>query len=93
MNLALVHDRLQIKSFWEERINTECQHAETEEQRRNRSSLKKSVTSHSSAHHILTATMRETAENVQRKGQKDLQKAGELLIRTRAGSGLLLVPF
>ncbi|XP_072242983.1 protein FAM240B [Leuresthes tenuis] len=41
MNLALVHDRLQIKSFWEERINTECQHVESEEQRRNKSSLKK----------------------------------------------------
>ncbi|KAM6930946.1 protein FAM240B-like [Xenentodon cancila] len=41
MNLALVHDRLQIKSFWEGRINTECQHAENEEQRMNKSALKK----------------------------------------------------
>ncbi|XP_075323175.1 protein FAM240B [Odontesthes bonariensis] len=41
MNVALVHDRLQIKSFWEERINIDGQHAESEERRRNKSSLKK----------------------------------------------------
>ncbi|KAF3695280.1 Protein FAM240B [Channa argus] len=41
MNLALIHDRLQIKTFWEKKIDAECQHVETEEQRRKRSALKK----------------------------------------------------
>ncbi|XP_040897632.1 protein FAM240B [Toxotes jaculatrix] len=41
MNLALIHDRLHIKTFWEKRINTECQHAESEEQRMKKSALKK----------------------------------------------------
>uniref|UniRef100_A0A3P8VKY7 Uncharacterized protein n=1 Tax=Cynoglossus semilaevis TaxID=244447 RepID=A0A3P8VKY7_CYNSE len=39
MNLALIHDRLHIKTFWEKRINAEGQYAETEEQRRNKSAL------------------------------------------------------
>ncbi|XP_026198280.1 protein FAM240C isoform X2 [Anabas testudineus] len=41
MNLALIHDRLHIKSFWEKKIDTECQHVQSEEQRRNKSALKK----------------------------------------------------
>ncbi|XP_044053490.1 protein FAM240B [Siniperca chuatsi] len=41
MNLALIHDRLHIKSFWEKRINNQCQHAESEEQRVNKSALNK----------------------------------------------------
>ncbi|XP_020782599.1 protein FAM240B [Boleophthalmus pectinirostris] len=41
MNLALVHDRLHIKSFWEKRINDDTEHAQTEEQRRNQSALGK----------------------------------------------------
>ncbi|KAA8592875.1 protein FAM240B [Etheostoma spectabile] len=41
MNLALVHDRLHIKTFWEKKINTECQHVESEEQRKNKSALEK----------------------------------------------------
>ncbi|KAM4745734.1 protein FAM240B [Anableps anableps] len=41
MNLALIHDRLYIKSFWENRINADNQHAESEEQRMNKSALKK----------------------------------------------------
>lgn len=43
MNVALIHDRLHIKTFWEKRINADCQHAEGEERRRNRSALNKSV--------------------------------------------------
>uniref|UniRef100_A0A3Q3AUY2 Family with sequence similarity 240 member A n=1 Tax=Kryptolebias marmoratus TaxID=37003 RepID=A0A3Q3AUY2_KRYMA len=39
MNLALIHDRLNIKSFWEERINADNRHAESEETRVNRSAL------------------------------------------------------
>ncbi|XP_059192353.1 protein FAM240B [Centropristis striata] len=41
MNLALIHDRLHIKTFWEKRIVNDSQHAESEEQRRNRSALSK----------------------------------------------------
>ncbi|KAK2838202.1 hypothetical protein Q5P01_015414 [Channa striata] len=41
MNLALIHDRLQIKTFWEKKIDTECRDVENEEQRRKRSALKK----------------------------------------------------
>ncbi|KAM4577982.1 protein FAM240B [Fundulus diaphanus] len=41
MNLALIHDRLHIKSFWENRISAENQHVESEEQRRTKSALKK----------------------------------------------------
>ncbi|XP_061586149.1 protein FAM240B [Cololabis saira] len=41
MNVALVHDRLQIKSLWEDRINTECQDVENEEKRMNKSALEK----------------------------------------------------
>ncbi|XP_070761198.1 protein FAM240B [Enoplosus armatus] len=41
MNLALIHDRLHIKTFWEKRINNQCQHAESEEQRANKSALNK----------------------------------------------------
>uniref|UniRef100_A0A3P9L0C7 F240B protein n=1 Tax=Oryzias latipes TaxID=8090 RepID=A0A3P9L0C7_ORYLA len=39
MNLALVHDRQHIKSFWESKINAESRHAEKEQQRMNRSAL------------------------------------------------------
>ncbi|KAG7219757.1 hypothetical protein INR49_018850 [Caranx melampygus] len=41
MNLALIHDRLHIKTFWENRINTQCLNAENEEQRMNKSALSK----------------------------------------------------
>uniref|UniRef100_UPI0037E93DA5 protein FAM240B n=1 Tax=Semicossyphus pulcher TaxID=241346 RepID=UPI0037E93DA5 len=41
MNLALIHDRLHIKTFWEKRIDSECQHVESEELRRNKSALTK----------------------------------------------------
>ncbi|XP_068594554.1 protein FAM240C [Brachionichthys hirsutus] len=41
MNAALIHDRLHIKSFWEKRINNQCRHKETEEQRMKRSALQK----------------------------------------------------
>ncbi|XP_047237393.1 protein FAM240B [Girardinichthys multiradiatus] len=41
MNLALIHDRQHINSFWENRINADNQHAETEEQRMNKSALRK----------------------------------------------------
>ncbi|KAM7017688.1 protein FAM240B [Tautogolabrus adspersus] len=41
MNLALIHDRMHIKTFWEKRIDSECQHVESEDQRRNKSALKK----------------------------------------------------
>ncbi|XP_026177812.1 protein FAM240B [Mastacembelus armatus] len=41
MNLALIHDRLHITTFWEKRISAECQQAESEEHRMNRSALKK----------------------------------------------------
>ncbi|XP_035496675.1 protein FAM240B [Scophthalmus maximus] len=41
MNLALIHDGPNVKTFWEKRINVECQQAESEEQRRNKSALTK----------------------------------------------------
>ncbi|XP_076585873.1 protein FAM240B isoform X2 [Chaetodon auriga] len=41
MNLALIHDRLHIKTFWEKRISNQCQHVESEEQRMEKSALKK----------------------------------------------------
>ncbi|XP_070411701.1 protein FAM240B isoform X1 [Nothobranchius furzeri] len=41
MNLALIHDRLHIKTFWEKRINADNQHAESEEKRMNQSALHK----------------------------------------------------
>ncbi|XP_063339935.1 protein FAM240B [Pelmatolapia mariae] len=41
MNLALVHDRELIKTFWERRIETQTQQAESEEQRMSQSALKK----------------------------------------------------
>ncbi|XP_070690605.1 protein FAM240B [Pempheris klunzingeri] len=41
MNLALIHDRLHIKTFWEKRINSDCQYAESEEQRMKSSKLRK----------------------------------------------------
>ncbi|XP_041793910.1 protein FAM240B [Chelmon rostratus] len=41
MNVALIHDRLHIKTFWEKRITNQCRHAETEEQRVEKSALKK----------------------------------------------------
>uniref|UniRef100_A0A3Q3IWC8 Uncharacterized protein n=1 Tax=Monopterus albus TaxID=43700 RepID=A0A3Q3IWC8_MONAL len=40
MNVLLIHDRLHIKTLWEEKITAQCQHAEREEDRMNRSSLK-----------------------------------------------------
>uniref|UniRef100_A0A8P4KCW6 Uncharacterized protein n=3 Tax=Dicentrarchus labrax TaxID=13489 RepID=A0A8P4KCW6_DICLA len=40
MNVALIHDRLHIKTFWEKRINNDCEHAESEEQRKEKSALK-----------------------------------------------------
>ncbi|XP_074527234.1 protein FAM240B [Halichoeres trimaculatus] len=41
MNLALIHDRLHIKTFWEKRIDNDCHYAETEEQRKSKSALSK----------------------------------------------------
>ncbi|XP_030579530.1 protein FAM240C [Archocentrus centrarchus] len=41
MNLALVHDRELIKTFWEKRIETQTQQVENEEQRMNKSALNK----------------------------------------------------
>ncbi|XP_078027279.1 protein FAM240B isoform X2 [Epinephelus lanceolatus] len=41
MNLALVHDRQHIKTFWEKKINNECEYAENEEKRKNQSALAK----------------------------------------------------
>lgn len=41
MNLALIHDRMHIKNFWEKKINNDCQYAESEEQRMNKSALNK----------------------------------------------------
>lgn len=41
MNLALVHDRELIKTFWERRIETQTQQADSEEQRMSQSALKK----------------------------------------------------
>uniref|UniRef100_A0A3Q2V617 Family with sequence similarity 240 member A n=3 Tax=Haplochromini TaxID=319058 RepID=A0A3Q2V617_HAPBU len=40
MNLALVHDRELIKTFWERRIETQTQQADSEEQRMSQSALK-----------------------------------------------------
>uniref|UniRef100_A0A3P8TZ27 Uncharacterized protein n=1 Tax=Amphiprion percula TaxID=161767 RepID=A0A3P8TZ27_AMPPE len=39
MNLALIHDRLHIKTFWEKRIDTQSRHEDSEEQRKNQSAL------------------------------------------------------
>ncbi|XP_075881675.1 protein FAM240B [Nelusetta ayraudi] len=41
MNLALIHDRLCIKSFWEKRISNRSQQTESEEQRMQSSALEK----------------------------------------------------
>ncbi|XP_074495723.1 protein FAM240B [Sebastes fasciatus] len=41
MNLAKIHDGENIKTFWEKRINGDCQHAEIEEKRKNKSALQK----------------------------------------------------
>ncbi|XP_030272304.1 protein FAM240B [Sparus aurata] len=41
MNVALIHDRLHIKTFWEKRISNECEHVESEEQRMEKSALQK----------------------------------------------------
>ncbi|XP_034548576.1 protein FAM240B [Notolabrus celidotus] len=41
MNLALIHDRLHIKTFWEKRIDSEGQYVDKEEQRKTRSALNK----------------------------------------------------
>ncbi|XP_051806573.1 protein FAM240C [Acanthochromis polyacanthus] len=43
MNLALIHDRLHIKTFWEKRIDTQSRHEDSEEQRMNQSALNKSA--------------------------------------------------
>ncbi|XP_078141491.1 protein FAM240B [Centroberyx gerrardi] len=39
MNLALIHDKLFIKKFWEKKIDTQSQEAESEEERKSRSAL------------------------------------------------------
>lgn len=54
MNLALIHDRLHIKTFWEKRINDHGQHAESEEMRMNSSALKKLVPPHDKQLHSST---------------------------------------
>lgn len=41
MNAALIHDRLHIKTFWEKRINNQCEQSESEEQRLQKSALTK----------------------------------------------------
>ncbi|KAI3372172.1 hypothetical protein L3Q82_007025 [Scortum barcoo] len=41
MNLALIHDRLHIKTFWEKRIDNNCQYAQNEEERVKKSALTK----------------------------------------------------
>nr|XP_046242504.1 protein FAM240B [Scatophagus argus]XP_046242505.1 protein FAM240B [Scatophagus argus] len=41
MNLALIHDRLHIKTFWEKKISWQSEQAESEEQRMKRSALRK----------------------------------------------------
>ncbi|XP_037536763.1 protein FAM240C [Nematolebias whitei] len=41
MNLALIHDRPHVKTFWEGRIDADNRHAESEEKRVNRSALTK----------------------------------------------------
>ncbi|XP_026072789.1 protein FAM240B-like [Carassius auratus] len=41
MSSALVHDKLFIKSFWEQKINTHTHMIEAEEERRKRSALLK----------------------------------------------------
>ncbi|MEQ2172360.1 hypothetical protein GOODEAATRI_020254 [Goodea atripinnis] len=61
MNLALIHDRLHIKSFWENRISADNQHADTEEQRMNKSALRKSVRPHLL---FITAVMMFLCKNV-----------------------------
>ncbi|XP_034396583.1 protein FAM240B [Cyclopterus lumpus] len=41
MNVAKIHDRLHISTFWEKKIAGDSQHADSEEQRKRRSALKK----------------------------------------------------
>ncbi|XP_029915432.1 protein FAM240B [Myripristis murdjan] len=41
MNVALIHDKLFIKQFWEKKIDAQTQHADSEEERRSRSALSK----------------------------------------------------
>ncbi|KAF7655496.1 hypothetical protein LDENG_00055250 [Lucifuga dentata] len=41
MNLALIHDKLFIKTFWEKRIDSHCQQELSEEQRISRSALQR----------------------------------------------------
>ncbi|KAM3867610.1 protein FAM240C [Diretmus argenteus] len=41
MNVALIHDKLFIKTFWEKKIGNHDQQLEGEEQRANRSALTK----------------------------------------------------
>uniref|UniRef100_A0A3Q3XFA4 Uncharacterized protein n=1 Tax=Mola mola TaxID=94237 RepID=A0A3Q3XFA4_MOLML len=40
MNVALIHDRLHIQTFWETRISDQCRHAESEEHRMEGSALR-----------------------------------------------------
>ncbi|XP_029685446.1 protein FAM240A isoform X4 [Takifugu rubripes] len=41
MNLALVHNRQHIQTLWEKRISSRCQYEENEEQRMEKSALKR----------------------------------------------------
>ncbi|XP_068460419.1 protein FAM240B [Clinocottus analis] len=41
MSSAKIHDRLHISSFWEQKISSEVQHADSEEQRKRKSALEK----------------------------------------------------
>ncbi|XP_068999701.1 protein FAM240C [Embiotoca jacksoni] len=41
MNVALIHDRLHIQTFWEKRITDDSHHGNNEEQRMKCSSLNK----------------------------------------------------
>lgn len=43
MNVALIHDRLHIKTFWEKRIDAHSQNTLGEEERMNGSALQKLV--------------------------------------------------
>ncbi|KAM3610241.1 uncharacterized protein V6R79_001208 [Siganus canaliculatus] len=41
MNVALIHDRLHIQTFWEGRISRQSEQSESEERRMERSALNK----------------------------------------------------
>ena len=43
MSLALIHDKDHIKNFWEKKIVAVGKHCETEEMRKSKSALRKSV--------------------------------------------------